>query len=127
MDKWFGLQVALSAPEDTVAVVKSLAAHPDFNHKNPNRFRAVFGAFARHAAGFHRADGSGYALLADWLITLDPINPQTTARVVTAFDSFRRYDAERQGKMKAALSRILSTPKLSGDTREMVTRIRDAT
>ncbi len=125
MDKWFGLQVALSAPEDTVATVKALAAHPDFNEKNPNRFRAVFGAFARHAAGFHRADGSGYALLADWLVKLDAINPQTTARVVTAFDSFKRYDARRQEKMKAALNRIAATPNLSGDTREMVTRILD--
>ncbi|MBB5722835.1 aminopeptidase N [Loktanella ponticola] len=123
MDKWFGLQVALSAPENTVAIVKKLSQHPDFNLKNPNRFRAVFGAFSRHAAGFHRADGSGYELLADWLIKLDPINPQTTARVVTAFDSFRRYDTDRQAKMRAALDRIAATPNLSRDTMEMVTRI----
>jgi aminopeptidase N len=123
MDKWFGLQVGLSAPEDTVATVKTLSQHPDFNIKNPNRFRAVFGAFSRHAAGFHRAGGSGYDLLADWLITLDPINPQTTARVVTAFDSLRRYDAGRQTKMRAALERIQATPNLSGDTAEMVNRI----
>ena len=123
MDKWFGLQVATSAPQNTVAVVAKLSQHPDFNHKNPNRFRAVFGNFANHAAGFHQADGSGYDLLADWLITLDPINPQTTARVVTAFDSFRRYDENRQTKIKAALNRIADKPNLSGDTTEMVSRI----
>jgi aminopeptidase N len=123
MDKWFGLQVRASAPENTVDIVTKLSQHADFNHKNPNRFRAVFGAFAGHAAGFHRADGSGYALLADWLITLDAINPQTTARIVTAFESFRRYDDARQALMRAALERIAATPNLSRDVTEMVTRI----
>ena len=123
MDKWFGLQVRSSAPDTTVAIVERLTKHPAFNLQNPNRFRSVFGAFAGHAAGFHRVDGSGYNLLADWLIKLDPINPQTTARVVTAFDSFRRYDTARQAKMRAALERIAATPDLSRDTTEMVTRI----
>jgi aminopeptidase N len=123
MDKWFGLQVRSSAPDTTVAIVERLTKHPAFNLKNPNRFRSLFGAFAGHAAGFHRVDGSGYNLLADWLIKLDPINPQTTARVVTAFDSFRRYDTARQAKMRAALKRIAATPDLSNDTTEMVTRI----
>lgn len=123
MDKWFGLQIRATAPENAVALVESLTQRQDFNHKNPNRFRAVFGALVGNAAGFHRADGQGYDLLANWLITLDPINPQTTARMVTAFDSFRRYDAGRQAKMQAALQRIADTPKLSRDVTEMVSRI----
>jgi aminopeptidase N len=123
MDKWFSLQIRRSEPNATVDIVTQLSQHPDFNHKNPNRFRAVFGALAGNTAGFHRADGSGYTLLADWLITLDPINPQTTARLVTAFDSFRRYDDNRQSKMRATLDRIATTPNLSRDTLEIVTRI----
>ena len=35
--------------------------------------------------GFHDPSGAGYRLLADWLIRLDPVNPQTTARMSTAF------------------------------------------
>ena len=45
--------------------------------KNPNRFRAVMGALAGNHAGFHHASGAGYALLADNLIALDKLNPQT--------------------------------------------------
>lgn len=123
MDKWFGLQVGASAPENTARVAAALTAHPAFTHTNPNRFRAVFGALAGHHAGFHAADGSGYNLLADWLIKLDALNPQTTARMVTAFDSFKRYDTDRQFKMKAALQRIAAKPDLSRDVMEMVTRI----
>ncbi|MFK7743415.1 MAG: aminopeptidase N [Roseobacter sp.] len=124
MDKWFGLQVMQAAPNEAAEVAKKLTNHPDFNWKNPNRFRAVFGALAMHHAGFHAADGSGYALLADWLIKLDPVNPQTTARMCSAFQTWRRYDTGRQDKIAEALDRILSTPNLSRDTTEMLSRIR---
>ncbi len=123
IDKWFAMQVSNTRPDQTVATAQALTEHADFDMKNPNRFRAVFGALAWHHAGFHRADGAGYRLLADWLIKLDPVNPQTTARMITAFQSWRRYDEERQALMRAELERIRDTPDLSGDTAEMVGRI----
>jgi aminopeptidase N len=124
MDKWFGLQVLESNPQDALSCVQALARHPDFNWKNPNRFRAVMGSFAANHAGFHRADGAGYACLADWLIRLDPVNPQTTARMCSAFQTWKRYDADRQRLIAAQLDRILATPDLSRDTFEMIGRIR---
>ena len=123
MDKWFSLQVSLAAPEKAAATAEMLAQHPAFDIKNPNRFRAVFGGLKANTAGFHHGSGNSYALLADWLIKLDAINPQTTARISSAFDTWKRYDADRQSKMQAALKRIAQTPDLSGDTTEMVTRI----
>jgi aminopeptidase N len=123
MDKWFMMQVISAAPDETAEVVNRLTAHPDFNMKNPNRFRAVFGGLGANAAGFHHASGSGYALMADWLIQLDALNPQTTARMSGAFETWRRYDADRQALIKAELTRILSTPNLSRDTTEMVQRM----
>ena len=126
MDKWFGLQIACAGPELAVERTSALTQHPAFEWRNPNRFRAVMGALARNSAGFHRADGAGYALLADWLIKLDPLNPQTTARMTSAFDTWSRYDADRQDKMKRALQRILGTKGLSRDTFEMVSRMLDA-
>ncbi|WP_428540757.1 aminopeptidase N [Profundibacter sp.] len=123
IDKWFGLQVAVAAPEKAAAIADALTRHPDFDMKNPNRFRAVFGALAMNAAGFHDPSGASYRLLADWLIRLDPVNPQTTARMITAYQSWRRYDEGRQTLMRAELERIRNTPDLSGDTTEMVQRI----
>ncbi|GIT87047.1 aminopeptidase N [Roseobacter sp. OBYS 0001] len=124
MDKWFGMQVIHADPNETAATATRLTEHPDFNWKNPNRFRAVMGSLAAHHAGFHFADGQSYGLLADWLIRLDPVNPQTTARMCSAFQTWRRYDDARQQKIAAALDRILATPGLSRDTTEMLTRIR---
>ena len=123
MDQWFGMQVRNAKPENVANCAKKLTEHADFNAKNPNRFRAVFGALFMHHAGFHHANGAAYKLLADWLITLDPINPQTTARMMAAFQSWRRYDATRQAMIRTQLERIAQTKNLSPDTSEMVGRI----
>ncbi|MEO0372179.1 MAG: aminopeptidase N C-terminal domain-containing protein, partial [Pseudomonadota bacterium] len=52
--------------------------------------------------------------------------PQTTARMCSAFETWKRYDADRQALIAAQLDRILSMEGLSRDTREMVSRIKDA-
>ncbi|MEX0327977.1 MAG: aminopeptidase N [Ruegeria sp.] len=123
MDKWFALQVSLAAPDAAPETAKELTLHPDFSWKNPNRFRALMGSLAMNHAGFHQVEGAGYALLADWLIRLDPVNPQTTARMCSAFQTWKRYDADRQALLRAQLTRIAETPGLSRDTTEMISRI----
>ncbi|EAQ01039.1 aminopeptidase N [Pseudooceanicola batsensis HTCC2597] len=123
MDKWFMIQVAHARPADAARVADALTQRPDFAMTNPNRFRSVFGALAMNQAGFHHASGDGYRLMADWLIRLDPVNPQTTARMCSAFQTWRRYDADRQGMIREQLERIAALPGLSRDTAEMVGRI----
>ena len=123
IDKWFAIQVSMAKPDAAADTAQQMTQHADFDMTNPNRFRAVFGALVGNTAGFHHASGKGYKLLADWLIKLDAKNPQTTARMSTAFETWRRYDADRQGMMREALERIKATPNLSGDTTEMVNRI----
>ncbi len=123
MDKWFLAQSALCPPETAAETVAALGADPAFEWKNPNRFRALLGGFAANHAGFHRADGAGYRFYADWLIRLDPVNPQTAARMSTAFETWARYDAGRQAKIRAELARIAATPGLSRDLGEMTARL----
>lgn len=123
INKWFALQISLAEPDQAALVTEALTQHPDFDMKNPNRFRGTLGALAGNHGGFHHENGAGYRLLADWLIKLDPVNPQTTARMCTAFQTWKRYDSARQNLIKAQLERILSTPDLSRDTHEMITRI----
>jgi aminopeptidase N len=123
IDKWFALQASLAAPQAAAATARELTEHPDFDWKNPNRFRSVIGALATNAAGFHDPSGASYDLVAEWLIRLDPLNPQTTARMTTMFETWRRYDPDRQALIRAALQRIAATPDLSRDTAEMTGRI----
>ncbi len=123
MDKWFALQVVNGHPAKAVEIARALCKDRDFNWRNPNRFRAVFGALVSNHAGFHTKDGSGYALLADWLIRLDPVNPQTTARMCSAFQTWARYDKGRRAQISDQLVRILAQPDLSRDSREMLNRM----
>ena len=123
MDKWFMLQIVHSDPTDTVDIVERLTRHPDFNWGNPNRFRSVIGGLTANHAGFHHASGRGYRLLADWLLILDPVNPQTAARMSAAYETWPRYDEARQRLIRAELERILATPALSRDLSEMTTRL----
>jgi len=44
----------------------------------------------------------------------------------SAFQTWKRYDADRQAMIKTELDRILAQPDLSRDTTEMLTRIRGA-
>jgi aminopeptidase N len=124
MDKWFMLQVA-SAPHNTaLSTAEALTRHPLFDWKNPNRFRSVIGALGMNPAAFHDPTGAGYDFVADWLIRLDQANPQTAARLSTMFETWRRYDADRQAMIGSALDRIAATDGLSRDMGEMVARIR---
>ncbi len=123
MDKWFALQVTYAAPRDAASVTTALTEHPAFDWKVPNRFRAVLGALAGNTAGFHDPSGASYRLLADWLLRLDPVNPQTAARMSTAFETWARYDAGRQDHARAALARVLDAPSLSRDLGEMAGRM----
>ena len=123
MDKWFAVQISHAKPDLAVETTARLASRPDFDWKNPNRFRAVIGALAANHAGFHQGDGSGYRLVADWLIRLDPVNPQTAARMSTAFETLDRYDADRQDLIREELARLQATPGLSRDLSEMTARM----
>ncbi|MEM6909137.1 MAG: aminopeptidase N [Pseudomonadota bacterium] len=124
VDKWFTLQ-ALSLHPDVIGQVKELARHPDFTLKNPNRVRSLYMAFAGNPQGFHAADGAGYRMIADLIIELDPINPQTAARFVPALGRWRRIEPQRAMLMKAELERIAAVKPLSRDTFEQVTRSLD--
>jgi aminopeptidase N len=123
MDKWFALQVAQAAPEKAARVAEALTGHPAFDWGVPNRFRSVFGALAGNQAGFHHGSGAGYRLLADAVIRIDRSNQMVAARLSGAFETWARWDADRQAMMRAELARIAAAPGLSRDTGEMVARL----
>ena len=122
MDKAFSL--VASDPADSVfSGIASMQNHPHFSWKNPNRVRALYSAFSlRNPEQFHRIDGKGYQLLLDAVRTLDPINPQVAARLITPLLSWRRFDSSRQQLMLAALRALASQADLSNDLYEKVSR-----
>ena len=120
MDKWFALQ-ALSSADDTFEKVKQLLDHPAFSIKNPNKVRALVGAFCQNHVHFHHLSGRGYEFLVDMILKLDGINPQIAARMTNPLISWKRYEQSRKDLMIESLKQ-LKTMKLSRDVYEIVDR-----
>jgi aminopeptidase N len=90
---------------------------------NPNRVRALIGAFASaNALRFHAADGSGYRFLTDRVLELDALNPQVAARLLAPFGQWRRYDGGRQALIKTEIERVLGMQGLSRGTYEIASK-----
>ncbi|WP_236198569.1 aminopeptidase N [Pseudomonas pseudonitroreducens] len=122
MDQWFSVQAGCTLPGG-LERVQELMKHSAFTLKNPNKIRALIGAFAnQNAVNFHRADGAGYRFLADQIITLNALNPQIASRLLTPLTRWRKYAPERQALMKAELERILASGELSSDVYEVVSK-----
>jgi len=121
LDKWFTVQ-ALSTRADTPDAVASLAEHPDFTLANPNRLRSLVGAFAANQRAFHEASGRGYRFLADMILAVDTLNPQTAAKLVPPLGRWRRFDEARARLMQAELQRIVGTSGLSKDVFEQASK-----
>ena len=122
MDQWFSVQAGNTQPGG-LERVQHLMQHPAFTLKNPNKVRALIGAFAnQNLVNFHRADGAGYRFLADQVIVLNTLNPQIASRLLAPLTRWRKYDAGRQGLMKMELERILASGELSSDVYEVVSK-----
>jgi aminopeptidase N len=122
MDKWFAVQANSKLP-GTLQAVKQLMLHPAFSLRNPNKVRSLVGVFcSANLSGFHAADGSGYAFLADQVIALDRLNPQVAARMLRLMSRWRRYDPNRQQLMQAEFERVLAQPGVSRDVFEIASK-----
>jgi len=124
VDKWLAVQAGARLP-GTLARVKALLSHPAFDIKVPNKVYALIRAFSANHVRFHAADGAGYAFLADRVIELNALNPQVAARMARGFDRWRKFDAARQAKARAALERIRDAEGLSRDVAEIVGKALD--
>jgi len=122
LDKWFALQAAAPHAE-TLDRVRALCDHKAFSLKVPNRVRALIGTLAMgNSSVFHRADGQGYALVADCVMALDRINPQVAARILSAFKTWAVLEPQRRGKAERVLKRIAASEDLSRDVSDILTR-----
>lgn len=121
VDAWFSMQAASRFCDSTA--IAGLARHEAFDIRNPNKVRALYGAFCQqNLRNFHAADGSGYRLMGDLVLELDPINPQVASRLAKPLTRWRRFAGVRPGRMKAVLQQIADRPGLSPDVYEVAVK-----
>jgi aminopeptidase N len=100
-----------------------LLDHTAYTQTNPNKIRALIGAFASgNPLRFNAKDGSGYNFLADQVCAIDKRNPQVAARLLGVLGQWRRFDVARGKLMHDALERIAQTKDLSRDCLEIATK-----
>jgi len=122
VNQWLSIQATCHLP-NTFLSVKELMKHEAFDIKNPNKVRALIGAFAnQNHINFHAKNGDGYTFLADCVIELNRINPQIASRLLAPMTKWKRYDSDRQKLMQQALERIARTDNLSKDVYEVVSK-----
>lgn len=120
VDKWLGIQATVPH-EETLSRVESLSRHEAFDPTNPNKVYSLMAGFSHaNPVCFHARDGAGYRFVRRWVAQLDPVNPQVSARLVSAFTNWKKYIPELKDQMQAALQEIAELPKLSGDVAEIV-------
>jgi aminopeptidase N len=121
VDKWFTVQATL-ADAGSVERVSALTTHPRFDLRNPNRVRSLIGAFAfSNLAGFHRPDGAGHRLMVEMVQIIDPLNPALAARLLGAFEPWRRLEPAARSHAEQAL-RLLASGRLSRNAADIVNR-----
>ncbi|PHR29069.1 MAG: aminopeptidase N [Desulfotalea sp.] len=120
LDKWFALQ-ALSELPGVMDDVRALMGHSAFTIKNPNKVRALVGAFCSgNHVRFHSENGEGYRFLSTQIIALNKINPQIAARLLSPMIGWKRYEPKLRELMNRELNRILEQKDLSQDVHEVV-------
>lgn len=121
VDQWFSVQ-ATAPHKDTLERVQDLLQHPAFEITNPNKVRALIGAFCNNnPVNFHREDGKGYEFLADRIIELNKVNPQVASRLAGIMSRWRKYEPKLADQLQNQLKRIMAEP-LSPDVYEIVSK-----
>ena len=122
-DKWISLVATRDAPEALDAIRSLFDDSSVWQPGNPNRVRALLGSFVRsNPVVCHLRDGSGYALAFSRIAEVDRLNPQVSARVLTAFEPWRRLDSERRALIEGHL-RALLVASPSADLRDVLQRL----
>jgi len=122
VNQWLQVQ-ATATQAGALDRVKALMEHEAFDFKNPNKARAVIMGFcSQNPINFHHHSGSGYQFLAEQVIAMNSLNPQMASRMVVPLSKWRKLTPAQGDKMKLALEHIMTSPNLSSDVFEMVSK-----
>lgn len=116
MDKWFSYQSLSSTI--SIPKLKDLMNNKCFDIKNPNKVRALLGAFSKNHIKFHTEEG--YKFITNKIIELDVLNPQIASGLVNSFSHWNKFSKNYSVMQKKQLELIFAIKNLSSDVYEVV-------
>jgi len=121
IDKWFAVQASRVGAEG-VADIEALTTHTAYDASNPNRARALIGGFAMsNPRLFHHISGAGYEFFTRQVLDMDSRNPSVAARLLGAYEIWRKLDDQRQSLIAAELRQVIAS-KPSKNVLEIATK-----
>jgi aminopeptidase N len=125
LNKWFSVQATTMRPQ-TLEDVKALTKHPSFSLTNPNNVYSLLRAFGGNLVRFHDPSTEAYKFYSDMILEIDPKNPQVAARLCSAFTFVKKLDPQMKERAKTEIRRMMATPTLSKNSRELLLPMLDA-
>lgn len=122
LNKWFAVQTQVPG-DKALSAATALIKHPKFDYNNPNKVRAVIGAFSGNMGAFNTQDGTGYQFLADQAMIVDELNPSLAARLFTAYAKSKRFEPKVAAVAQKVIKKLLENDKLSTVSRETLERL----
>ena len=123
LEKWFQIKSSYNNLNfNGINSVTDILKDINFEYKNPNLVRAVIGSFqSNNIELFHAKDSSGYKFVADQIVKLDKINPQTAARIIIPMTNTSKLDKTTKNKIDIYLKQILNSNP-SNDVFEVISK-----
>ena len=123
LQKWFQIKASYNNKFfDGINSIKDILKDINFEYKNPNFVRAVISSFqSNNIELFHARNCSGYKFVADQIITIDKINPQTAARIITPMTNISKFNDITKNKIRKYLRQILNSNP-SNDVFEVISK-----
>ena len=109
MNKYFAVQ-ASTPNEKSLEIIKELEKNESFDLKNPNKIRALYGAFGRSVINFHNENGDAYEFIANKIIEIDMFNNKASSGLAHVFDEYAKMPDNLRSLMKTQLEKILEFP-----------------
>jgi aminopeptidase N len=122
MNKWLGLQAQSQIPGG-LQRIQRIMSDPVFNINNPNKVASLLLSFGKfNPVQFHALDGAAYKFYGDLVLDIDKRNPSLSARAVSLFSQWKRFDGKRQTLMRVELERIVGRAGISPGVFEIATK-----
>ncbi len=126
LNKWISAQALDSSPE-ALSTIKKVSSHKSFNFKNPNNVMSLWRNFMiNNTYRFHDSSGESYDLLGDTIKALDPINPQTAARLCGELKIWPKLPTSQAKKLYQVIEQVSKANQLSANTFEILKQCLEA-
>lgn len=121
-NKWLSAQ-ALTKEGDALANVMKVAQDPAFDGKNPNNLYSLHRVLTGNLKHFYTDNPKVYQWFCSEIERVDSFNPQVASRLAQGFNFNQKLPANIKSLADTEIRKLLSNPKLSKNTRELLEKL----